>query len=173
MMWITCCISFSLVWSEILQCFCCWLSLSKLFLLTQTANRYFQSLLSTYLSHMMKNWTNGRTYRALLPFILESEDVQILVVEGSENSGWDFVTWWWFNGIGSLFKLEMNLSANSYHNRYILYKAFLVRLLLYFCDEMLFICIHTVWFPRRLRELLEMNKPTPSDGKLCRYIGLV
>lgn len=124
-MWITCCISFSLVWSEILQFFCCWLSLSKLVLLTQTFNRYFYSLLSAYLSHMMKNWTNGRTYRALLPFILESEDVQILVVEGGENSGWDFVTWSWFNGIGSLFKLKMNLSANSYNNRYLLYKAFI------------------------------------------------
>lgn len=124
-MWITCFISFSLVWSEFSQIFCCLLSLSKPVLLTQTFNRYFYSLPPAYLSHMMKNWTNGRTYRALLPFILESEDVQILVVEGSENSGWDFVTWSWFNGIGSLFKLEMTLSANSYNNRYILYKAFL------------------------------------------------
>jgi hypothetical protein len=172
-MWITCFISFSLVWLEISQNILLLALVTKASLANSDCQQVHRSLLLAYLSHMMKNWTNGRTYRALLPFILESEDVQSLWWEGvrtqDEISSPDrgsmasafCSSWRWICQL-------TRITIGTYYTKLFIY------LPLSFCDEMLFICIHTVWLPRCLRALLEdMNKLTPSDGKSYQHNRLI
>jgi hypothetical protein len=128
-----------------------WLQLSWICLLIVADPFMIGTYLHPSQSHdqshfMMKNWTNGRTYRASPPFILENKDVQSLWWKIDENSWWHFVTWLW-PLLNHWLDLRLIHETNLCVQHQVIYHSVDLRLenlagLLWW----VFQSIHTVWF---------------------------